>query len=175
MAELPGISNPWFWSHLAWAWPAGHFFIYLCFLRKTRIMRLEKNIFWWHAGSWLLFLFLGFIQVLVSMPDSKNVATAVVLGLSLHGIYSLSFLELWSLTQASYSLQLLFAIGQKKRLNSVLRTGANLGRQKLEARKESLRRIGLITSKGYPSRSGKMVGLICRCIFWISGGKSLNT
>jgi hypothetical protein len=174
MAELPGISNPWFWTQLAWAWPATHFFTYLCFLRKKQFMQSEKNIFWWHAGSWLLFFLLGAIQILVSMPDFKDPAAAVVLGLSLHGIYSLSFLELWSLTQASYSLQLLLAIGQKKQLNSVLRTGANLGRQKLEERKESLRQIGLITPKGRPSFPGRLVGMLCRWLAWVGGGKSLN-
>jgi hypothetical protein len=138
-------------------------------------MRLEKNIFWWHAGSWLLFLFLGCTQLWLSSPENKFTMAAVMLGLSLHGIYSLSFLELWSLTQASYSLQLLAAKAQKDRPDTPIHKGTAIGRQKLDERSKSLLQIGLITRQGLPSRYGKMAGLICRCILWISGGKSLNT
>lgn len=163
------------WAQIAWIWPLSHFLIFLLILRRKKFMRSERNIFLWHAGSWtLLFLASGF-SLWRGSCDGGPYLGAFLLGLSLHGIYSLSFLELWSLSQASYSLQLLAAKAQKDRADTPIHKGTAIGSQKLVERNKSLFRIGLITRQGIPSHYGKIGALICRCILWISGGKTLNT
>jgi hypothetical protein len=85
------------------------------------------------------------LLILPSGPIEAVTATAAVA--AAHGIYSMSFLELWSLTQGSYSFTILgivdtMTVADPER---VVRELIETGDQKKVQRHDSLRRLGLIT------------------------------
>src|SRR5271170_8479003 len=86
------------------AYLACHLVAYALVLRWIPFFRTEFGIFALHVAS-----FLGLLAAVALRPTNGPglAAPRIVLGMSLHGIYSLSFLELWSLTQGSYSLAIL--------------------------------------------------------------------
>src|SRR5437868_14223878 len=79
-----------------------HFFLYLYWFRNTAAFLLERIIFLYHACSFLL-TFIFFTILMYINVDFE----LFILILSIHGIYSLSFLEFWSLSQCGYSLHVL--------------------------------------------------------------------
>ena len=98
-----------------------------------------------------------------------------MLGLmSLHGLYSLTFLWLWSATEGSYSLAILrtIAAGQG-RPAALVETFARLGADKRKARLCSLQRLKLIrrtggvytlTASGYMAAKGiRILRRIANC------------
>ncbi len=87
------------------AYPMAHFLAYALKLRRDPLFSHEHVIFLYHAASALLLagILLGWLGL---APASEHLAVALV-ALGLHGIYSLSFLELWSLSEGSYSLGVL--------------------------------------------------------------------
>lgn len=85
-----------------------HFFI---FLKFKEFLDDEKHIFFFHFFSSMFFMF---IVILISKKPSWNARFfLILLCISLHGTYSLSFLEVWSLTQGSYSLHMVDYIRNK--------------------------------------------------------------
>jgi len=76
------------------AYLAVHFAAYVLVLRHRAGLRSEKGIFLYHLAS-AVFAGLAGVAFAVFEPDRFGLS-GLVLVLSLHGIYSLSFLELWS-------------------------------------------------------------------------------
>src|SRR5947209_379685 len=78
--------------------------LYLLLLRYIRAFSRERVIFLYHVGSVgvLVFLLMWSSPRVLGLLDS-----ATLTALSVHGVYSLSFLELWSLSQGSFSLSIL--------------------------------------------------------------------
>ena len=80
-----------------------HFLLYAFFLRGLDAFYLEINILLYHLVSFLTFFAYALFLMAAQSPDFKwGIAM-----LSLHGIYSLSFLELWALSDGCYSLRIL--------------------------------------------------------------------
>jgi hypothetical protein len=101
----------------------------------------------------------------------------VVLCGSLHGIYSLSFLELWSLSRGSYSLSILAAVERDPSLQSLLLDTANpgaIGQQKRNARLISLQQLGLLNQQGIITGTGHGVAAVIAGIIWLTKGRNLN-
>ena len=92
------------------AYLAAHFATYVVALRHWAALRSEKGIFLYHFGS-AVFVGLAGVTFAVLEPDRFGLS-GLVLVLSLHGIYSLSFLELWSLAQGGYSLSIIASVAQ---------------------------------------------------------------
>ena len=85
-----------------------HFAIYALLLRGRASLRKEKGIFVYHLSSAIL---VGLAAtILAFLEPSAFGLSGVALVLSVHGIYSISFLELWSLAQGGYSLSVLASI-----------------------------------------------------------------
>jgi DNA-binding HxlR family transcriptional regulator len=63
-----------------------------------------------------------------------------------HACFSLFFLELWSLTQGSYSLQILSHIARGGDSGDLLSRSRAIGRDKFDSRLASLEKLGLIRS-----------------------------
>jgi hypothetical protein len=86
-----------------------HLILFFGLFKRLERFRLERNIFLYHLISFVGFCFL---QLLFAPPLTASNAwlSYIAFGICIHGIYSLSFLELWSLTQGSYSLRILAAI-----------------------------------------------------------------
>ena len=90
---------------VALVWLACHFLIYAAVLRDMPLFQTERGIFLYHLTSAAVFM----AAALVILPirrdgEAFSVASALV---AAHGIYSISFLELWSLAQGSYSLSIM--------------------------------------------------------------------
>jgi hypothetical protein len=85
-----------------------NFVLYTTVLRRVKWFATESGIFLYQFIS---FLALPFVHYALFRPSSDPFA-AHAAALSLHGIYSLSFLELWSLSEGSYSLNMLDRIDQ---------------------------------------------------------------
>lgn len=116
-----------------------HFLLYALVLRNLRFFYQEKNIFLYHAISFLGVSAAG-VGLVVLDPAALGRVTAAV---SLHGIYSLSFLELWALSDGGYSLRILDQIDQRG-VAADFKSLEVLGASKKKYRLSSLERLGLL-------------------------------
>ncbi len=146
-----------------------HFLVYAILVRTRRWGRNECGIFFYHLASFLL---LGLAVLLVSVVSAASAPTALVASaLAVHGIYSLTFLELWSLTQGSYSLSILDAVDAAQRDGTDLpwsRLAAIEG-TKQDDRLNGLRRLGLIREKADVAKlttAGCVVAVMLAAIVW---------
>src|SRR5262250_2953125 len=82
-----------------------HFLFYAIALRGIGLLQSERAIFLYH------FISAAGVAVVASVMAAVNPRSesflAVATTLALHGVYSLSFLELWSLSEGGYSLTIL--------------------------------------------------------------------
>jgi len=154
-----------------------HLVAYTLVLRWIPFFRTEFGIFALHATS-----FLGLLAaVALRSPNGPGPAAPhIVLALSLHGIYSLSFLELWSLTQGSYSLAILdrvAASGVPVTLQAVAPLYA-IGPTKRSARSTALVSLRLLRPAANGGTAltplGSLAARIVRFLLWFSGGRPLN-
>lgn len=133
-----------------------HLAAYIVWLRSLTALRAEKGIFLYHFGSASI---TGLVALAAAIIDPIEFGLAgFVLVLSIHGIYSLSFLELWSLAQGGYSLSIIGGIAHAEA------TGAEpdfsglaaIGAVKQAERIAALERLGLV------SRIGERISLTPR-------------
>ncbi len=95
----------WMSLGLTAAYLAIHFLMYLIVLREFTAMQYERGIFRYHFFSAVV---MGFIVIAVIALSPSEESFAIGAGmLALHGLYSISFLEIWSLAQGGYSLSIL--------------------------------------------------------------------
>lgn len=136
------------WLVLATVYLLVHFAVYGLILRNARRFLHERAIFLYHFLSALALagLLLG---ALVLWPAGVSFPAAVAV-LSLHGIYSLSFLELWSLAEGGYSLSILRRVRAMpgSSLSAPLIDLRSIGTSKKEARIQSLERLRLVRRRG---------------------------
>jgi hypothetical protein len=125
-----------------------HFIFYVFFLRKITVFGSEKGIFFYHFIPAFL---ICFSSLFVILADSSFLTLQeVVLIISLHGIYSLSFLEFWSLAQGGYSLSILKEIQRSNALGikpNFLKL-IEIGEKKQKDRFNFLKKINLISIEG---------------------------
>jgi hypothetical protein len=84
---------------------AAHLLLYFVVLRHLPAFRTERTIFLYHAISAVAVSMVVFLSLFV--PDSGTDFEWMVAVIALHGVYSVSFLEVWSLAEGGYSLQIL--------------------------------------------------------------------
>lgn len=151
---------------------AGHLAVFHLWFRHRPVAQTERGIFLFHAGSFALCV----IAAAVAGYRLGVLLPGFVLAASLHGIYSLSFLELWSLTQISYSLQILRAVGDAHEPVGVdqLTELHALGGRKQTARTEDLGRLGLRRADGSATLLGGMLAAALRFILWLTRGRPTN-
>ena len=137
---------------------ACHFALYAMILRRLRIFRLEGTIFLYHALSAIV-LFLTLI--------STSNSLAVIAGcLSMQGIYSLSFLELWSLAEGGYSLNILRLI-QKETGRDPQEQLEKIGTSKKANRTELLIHLKLVVRVDRTIRitkAGRLIAIVLNLI-----------
>ena len=148
---------------------AAHFLAYVVLVRDTRWGRSERGIFLYHAGSFLL-VFVSALSA-AGLSVGSMPAAIVVSAVAVHGIYSLSFLEVWSLTQGSYSLSILDAVETAERNNADLPWERLLAIEadKRKDRITGLRRMGLVATDGSRVRLtsiGRVFVTILALISW---------
>jgi hypothetical protein len=135
---------------------AAHLTFYILWLRHLASLRTEKGIFLYHFSSAVL---TGLLVVVAACiyPEEFGLAGCLLV-LSVHGIYSLSFLELWSLAQGGYSLSIIAGIARAEASGDEPDFSAleAIGVAKQADRVTALERMGLV------SRSGEHISLTSR-------------
>ena len=132
----------------------------------------ERGILLYQALSFVVLIVVGFAAV--SMNPSVEVVAGLVAAIALHGIYSLSFLELWSLAEGSYSLSILEHIEQATRRGEAVDVSGleGLGVSKKEQRLGSLERLGLIQDTADQvslTHGGRKVARVLASVAWSAG------
>lgn len=151
-----------------------HFSTYAVALRHRSGLQNESGIFRYHAFSYVLLL--GLVAVATCAIPGQDLGAGLVLAAGVHGIYSLSFLEVWSLTQGSYSLGILahvHRLGGSARAPEIAQLKA-VGSSKQAARTEDLIRLGVVRSDGRLTWLGVFVAAPLRTILWLANGKTMN-
>jgi hypothetical protein len=121
-----------------------HFFVYVIDLRRRRFFRTEKGIFLLHMVSALAIVAVVAGAFLWS-PNIERFALLIAAGAA-HGIYSLSFLEIWVLSEGGYSLRILNELVARggATTEALERQFTDLSARKKMGRIESLMSLGLI-------------------------------
>jgi len=93
-----------------------HFLFYSCLLK--RYIYTERGIFLYHVFALVVTIsYCTILYIIQEIPFAHGVTDyAIILGVQ--GIYSLTFLECWSITQGGYSLGILFEINNATLANS---------------------------------------------------------
>ena len=107
---------------------AAHLVLYFAVLRHLPAFRSERTIFLYHALSAVAVSLVAIISLFV--PGAGVDLVWVVGVIALHGVYSTTFLEVWSLAEGGYSLQILEHLERAERLGQ-------------EPDREALRAIGI--------------------------------
>ena len=149
------------------AYLAVHLGIYVMVLRNVPAFGQERVIFLYHAVPALV---LGLVVVLaVIITRDPETLAAGILAISLQGLYSLSFLELWALSDAGYSLQILEHVATTG--TSFDATGMkDIGASKKSDRLKAALALGLVRTDGQMfalTRSGRAVASIFAAITWL--------
>ena len=123
-----------------------HALVYVLWVRKAAYFSAESHIFLFHAlpaaavtaiagGAWLF-------------APSQDSFAVLVFVVSLQGIYSISFLELWSLAQGGYSISILAEIARAEAAGAAADLDAlgSIGMDKQRGRLDGLARLGLLSS-----------------------------
>lgn len=159
---------------VALVWLACHFLIYVAVLRNMHLFQTEKGIFLYHLSSAAVFAAAALVIFLIRRDgEAFSVACTLV---AAHGMYSISFLELWSLAQGSYSLSIM-GQGRSDRIPSrdeLVDSFSRIGNAKKEDRLTSLEGSQLIRLEGDHwklSGSGAIVASMLRSLLWLANIK----
>lgn len=124
-----------------------HCIIFFVFAKRRPVINNELGVFSYHLIS---FFVAFFILIVAKAFNSIDVSIFNLIGvLSLHMIYSLSFLELWALSDGGFSLAILRAISVGSKIdvhgvNVELRVRSS---EKVAQRVITLERLLLVTSE----------------------------
>jgi hypothetical protein len=159
------------------AYLGAHFLAYAIWLRKVPLFSTERGIFLYHACSVVL-LMCGLLVWYALFSDALVLAN-VVLACSVHGVYSMSFLELWALCDGGYSLLILDAMSRGPALprEKVLEELSELGTIKTQSRVTDLVRLGFIrTDRGVHSLTpkGRLAARLLSSIVRLANVSELN-
>ena len=154
----------------ATAWIAFHLGLYLLWLRRTVTFRNERVITIYHLTSGMgLIVAVSARWIWSDLPCQPDDCLAVG---SLHGLYSLTFLSLWSSAQGGFSLRILKSLRQGARpRNDVMIEFARMGDEKRRERLQNLRRVGLIELRGADycvTRKGRLVARMVGFVHWLN-------
>jgi hypothetical protein len=151
-----------------------HFLLYVCLLRDRPILQSERGIFLYHFVSAILFTAAAVAYGLVYFSDA---VFAIAIGLvATHCIYSISFLELWTLAEGSYSMSILTGIASQGMLsrNSLIDAFARIGDAKKGNRLSVLSELSL-ARREYThwqlSAGGRLVAHAVNVLIWLAAIK----
>jgi hypothetical protein len=151
-----------------------HFLVYVFVLRHQPYFQTEKGIFLYHLISAIVCALAAAVIVFIRRDgEAFSVACALV---AAHGIYSISFLELWSLAQGSYSLSIM-GQGRSDRVPSraeLVESFSRIGNVKKADRLSSLKDSQLIRLDGNHWKltgSGAIVATMLKGLLWLANIK----
>ena len=139
---------------------ACHFLLFLGISRWPGFLWSERGIFLFHFASVLLVAaglpVLGFFGI-----GAASLARVIGAG-ALHGIYSLTVIEVWLLSEGGYTLRILGELARRGSLEAEMLTQAfvDVSARKKRGRLDSLASAGLVRSAGNTvelTRRGRIV------------------
>lgn len=133
-----------------------HFALYVLWARNLKAFSTERGIFLYQAMSAACGVTL---LIALSATSSELFGFVhVIVFASAHGIYSLTFLELWTLSQISYSREILACVAKHGAIpkNATPSELSRIGDAKKVGRIDSLVRLGLLR------RDRQTIGLTVR-------------
>ena len=121
---------------------AAHFLAYL-WLRRLAALRTEKGIFLYHLVPALV---MSAIALIAALENPAFGLAGLAALLAAQGLYSLSFLELWTLAQGGYSLSIIAEVVRAEAAGTPpdLAGLAAIGEAKQSDRVSALRAMGLV-------------------------------
>jgi hypothetical protein len=121
---------------------AAHVFAYVAVFRHLQVFAAERAIAIYHGLA-----FAAVFVVVVVAFTRGTIGFAASCGLlALQYLYSLSFLELWTLAEGSYSLQILLRVSRQASVSreEILASCESIGVDKKRNRLHDLQSLGLI-------------------------------
>jgi hypothetical protein len=152
-----------------------HFTLYLAVLRNRPFFQTERGIFLYHFASGAIFSLVAIVPCVIE-PGDGSFATALAL-VAAHGVYSISFLELWSLAQGSYSIGILTGAASGANLSrpGLIEAFARIGDAKKADRLAALSRSGLACREGEYwalTPRGACLGTFITGLLWLANIKT---
>jgi hypothetical protein len=149
---------------------AAHLLLYAVVLRRLPAFRREGVIFAYHALSAVAVTLSVVVGWLVGQGFDLEWAVAIV---GLHGLYSVTFLELWSLAEGGYSLQILEGLAGAERRGEPADVEAlrAIGAAKQGNRLAGLASIGLVRYEGSRvalTGIGRAVASVFALLAWLT-------
>jgi hypothetical protein len=150
---------------------AAHLLLYVAALRHLPAFRREQTIFAYHALSALVVTVIAaIIPLAFGTGFDFEWIVAVV---ALHGLYSVSFLELWSLAEGGYSLQILERLDRSERQGQPANVEElrAIGAAKQSTRLAGLASVGLVRQDGGRvelTTSGRIVASLFALLAWLT-------
>ena len=149
-----------------------HILLFFGIIRNLRTLNSEKGIFLYHLISF--FIFCGLLLVChLGFFTSINIHLLDIFGLaSIHFIYSLSFLELWALSEGGFSLAILKSLksGAAVYREREKEYFEHLAKNKLKNRLASLvvlKICHLDDGRLRLTLFGKTINLVCIALIWL--------
>jgi hypothetical protein len=152
-----------------------HVLLYVFVFRGQAVFQSERGIFLYHFGSAMAFTLVAFAIAFTHFTDATF---AIAIGLSaIHSIYSISFLELWTLAEGSYSMSILTAIASQGMVsrNRLIDAFARLGDAKKVNRLSVLSTLSLACREGGHwrlSARGQMLANALNVLVWLAAIKN---
>ena len=159
------------WFGWSAAYLAGHLALYVLVLRHARPFSREASIFLYHLAS-AVGMTLVLLLALLLAPSNSGLGLATVSGIvALHGIYSMSFLELWSLSEGGYSLAIMAHVERYRARGLPVRVDGlhQIGRAKQANRLGGIARLGLVRRERDQillTPVGRVVAVVLAAIAW---------
>ena len=156
---------------ISFVWIAIHFLVYALWLRNTAFFRREAAIFGYHTASFAALLTVVALTAWI-VPGLVDFAPFCAAG-AMHAIYSITFLELWSLAEGSISGRILtrfLKAGRPLALADVEHLIA-YGAQKKDLRLASAHNLALIAKNGAHwilTPRGRIVATVIRLFAWLN-------
>ncbi len=137
-----------------------HFGLYVALLRNCRVFQLERVIFLYHFVPALTLATICLADL--SYARTLTSLTYAVLLIGLQGIYSVTFLEFWSLAQLGYSVDILVRCQRAQDQGALIEPTvfSEIGASKKSERLAGLMRLDLVAvcEQGYSlTQRGRLV------------------
>ena len=132
---------------MALIWVAIHFCSYLILFRFVAFLNQEKGFILFHLLSWLVLLVT--LSTLGILEGASGLLTPAVAALSLHGVYSMTFWELWGSSEGGFSLRIMDEVEKGMTTEAqLLEHFERLGRSKRGSRLQDMESVGLVRRVG---------------------------
>jgi len=148
-----------------------HLLLYILILRRLIVFRREIVIFGYHAISFVAVVAVVLAGVALSWAIADLYEAVAII--ALHAIYSLSFLEVWSLSEGGYSLQIMehLALAERQGQPADLEALRAIGSAKQGNRLDGLASVGLVRQTDGAvelTATGRLVATVFAGLAWLT-------